>query len=341
MPRLDANDDYVIIGKWLVKSGDYVDKDQLIAELETSKQTGELYAPCEGYIEIKELAGETVNVDEIVAIIRETKNTETQPAIAEETISDERKYSAKAMALIKKYGIDVSLLPANKIIREKDVLKLVKKPYTIAETFSNKLLIYGAGGFCKVALDIIKQRGMYKVCGILDRKYPDISEVCGVPVIAGNSPEEFERLFNEGYTNIFNAVAFDGNRHCRKEPYEKLKEVGFNFVNIIHNSAIIEPSITMGEGNLIAAGAIIGSEAVIGNNCIINAGAIISHDCIISDSCHIASGAVLGGNVIVGENTLIGQGCTIYKDITIGSNVVIMNGANVFRNIPDNTIVEK
>lgn len=339
MPRLGTNDDYVSLAQWLVKNGDNVEQNQIIAVIETTKETSELKAPKSGYIELVASSGRDTAVGEVIATIHDTLDTIHLQDASPEYV-EERKFSDKALKLIKEYNIDVKLLPSDRIIRERDVRNLISNPYTIMEIDSHKVLIYGGGGFCKVILDILKQRGEYQIVGILDRKYPKIEEVKGIPVIENSDFRSLQSLYQKGYRKIINAVGFDGKKHGRKAPYEMMKQIGYECVNVIHNRSILEVSVTLGEGNLVAAGAIIGTDARIGNNCIINAGAIISHDCIISDNCHIASGAVLGGNVIVGENTLIGQGCTIFKDIRIGSNVVVQNGANVVRDIPNNTFVE-
>ncbi len=350
MPRLGTNDDYVTICKLFVSSGEYVIKDQPIATLETAKETQELTSPAEGYIvfEVEEFS--ELSVGSKIATVYDERITPVQTSSPMEKATDSRQYTKKAQALIEKYNIDVSSLPTDRIIKESDIRRLIN-PFdsglsSLSNTFDtsvkqNEVLIYGGGGCCKIVIDILKLAAMYNTVGILDRRKNELNSVSGIPVVADSSYETALELFNKGYNKIINAVMFDGKKHGRKEPYEMLKSIGFQFINVIHKSAIIEQSARIGEGNLIAAGAIIGSDAIISNNCIVNAGAIISHDCIIGDSSHIASGAVLGGNVKVGENTLIGQGVSIFKDINIGKNVVIHNGTHVFNDVPDNSVVTK
>ena len=341
MPRMGTNDDFVILAQWMVKNGDHIKKNQVIAILETTKETSELEASADGFVELTAAEGEDIPVGKTVAVIHDSLERFPFSKNSDIGHTEERKYSDKAMSLIQQYNIDVELLPTDRIIREKDVRKWIAQPYSIAETDSHKVLIYGGGGFCKMIIDILRQRGEYQIAGILDRKYPQLDQVKGIPVIGKSDFEQLQSLYRKGYRKMINALGFDGKKHGRKAPCEMMKQIGYECVNVIHNQAVLEPSIMVGEGNLIAAGAIIGSDVRIGNNCIINAGAIISHDCIISDHCHIASGAVLGGEVVVGENTLIGQGCTIFRNIRIGADVVIKNGVNVTGNIPDNTYVEK
>ena len=340
MPRLGTNDDVVTLAQWLVKNGESVEKNQAIAILETTKETSELYALETGYIYILKEEGTDVEVEENVAYISEKREELSVRETENSEKPDSRVYSDKALALIQKHNIDVSLLPKEGIIKEKDVLALISRPYYIGSTNKNQVLIYGGGGFCKAIIDILRQKGEYRIAGILERKYPNCDDIKGYKVIGTSDEKTMYELYQKGYTKVINAVGFDGKKHGRKAPYDMLKKIGFEFVNVVHPRAIIEPDVFFGEGNLIAAGAIIGSDAIIGNNCIINAGCIISHDCIISDNCHIASGAILGGNVIVGENTLIGQGCTIFKGIKIGDNVVIANGAKITRDVPSNSFVE-
>lgn len=340
MPRIGVNDNYVTLCSWNVKNGEQVKKGQVVAQIETTKESCEIEAEEEGYIQQLIPAKKLVEVGTVIARICDVQE-KGQKQDSEQGDFVECIISTKAQKMMDEYKIDPSVFKGRSIIKEKDVKeylennKTVEAPEMNDKMFENKLLINGGGCFCKVILDILSQRNEYQVVGIVDRNCANIKKVKGVDVIATNDEQKLKELYDEGYWMMINAIGFDGNKHGRREPYEMMKKVGFKVPNVIHARSIIEPSVRMGEGNLIVAGAIIGTDARIGNNCIINAGTIISHDCVIGNHCHIASGAVLAGNVVVGENTLIGQGCTVYRDIKIGKNVVISNGVHVFENVPD------
>lgn len=332
MPRLGVNDDYVVLKQWVVKDGDYVKKGQVVASVETTKKSAEIQAEKSGIIHFVAKEDEEIRVGDIVAVIGEGEKLSVEHQENKPTI----RMTQKAKKLLEEYQIDIRLLPTDRLIKEKDIALLVKKPYMLRETKNNDVLLYGAAGFAKIAIDILRVSRQYFVYGIADIQYPDLKEVMGVPVISGD--EGLAQLYAEGYRKILNCVDF--GTVPRRDIFEKLIRFGFEFPNVIHPSAILEPSVTIGEGNLICAGAIIGSEVRIGSDCVINAGAILSHECIISDHCHIAGGAVLAGLITVGENTLIGQNCTIYSRVKIGSNVVIQNGCNIFKDVPDHTVVK-
>ncbi|BAV94281.1 2-oxoglutarate dehydrogenase complex dihydrolipoyllysine-residue succinyltransferase [Ichthyobacterium seriolicida] len=62
----------VEIASWLVQNGDYVEKEQTIAEIDSDKATLELPAECSGVIHIKVEEGNTVKVGEVVCHIDTT-----------------------------------------------------------------------------------------------------------------------------------------------------------------------------------------------------------------------------------------------------------------------------
>lgn len=338
MPRLGVNDDYVTLIKWNVKDGQIVSKGQKLASIETTKETSEVVAPTDGVIKITMKEGAEIEVGKCIAYITGEREIQGQEQNTKSIqIAENFKITDKAKRLIEKYDIDVSVFPKDRIIKEKDVLALVKKPYEIQNINTNAILVYGAGGTGKEVIDYIKGTHTYEIYGIIDRRYPDLKEVFGVPVVG--SKDDLDRLYAAGIRKIINAVAFQDRTHYRKEIFEMLQKKGFEFVNIIHKTASIEPSVKLGVGNMICAGTIISSGAWIGNNCLINNGSIISHDCIVSDHCHVASGAILAGYVTVGENTLIGQNCTVNVGVKIGKNVVIQNGVHVFKDVKDGEAV--
>ncbi|NAW51099.1 2-oxoglutarate dehydrogenase complex dihydrolipoyllysine-residue succinyltransferase [Elizabethkingia argentiflava] len=79
----------VEIATWLVKDGDYVEKDQAIAEVDSDKATLELPAEASGVITLKAEEGETVQVGQVVVLIdtsaaKPAKDSETKETTAKE-----------------------------------------------------------------------------------------------------------------------------------------------------------------------------------------------------------------------------------------------------------------
>ena len=66
----------VEIAQWLIADGDYVEKDQAIAEVDSDKATLELPAEVSGTITLKAEEGDTVEVGAVVCLI----DTEGEPS---------------------------------------------------------------------------------------------------------------------------------------------------------------------------------------------------------------------------------------------------------------------
>ena len=73
----------VEIAQWLVADGDYVEKDQAIAEVDSDKATLDLPAEVSGTITLKAEEGDAVEVGQVVCLI----NTEGKPKIGQSTPS--------------------------------------------------------------------------------------------------------------------------------------------------------------------------------------------------------------------------------------------------------------
>ncbi len=88
----------VEIASWLVADGDYVEKDQAIAEVDSDKATLELPAEASGIITLKAEEGDTVAVGEVVCIIdtdAKKPGGDKEEASKEKKEDDSKKLEAK------------------------------------------------------------------------------------------------------------------------------------------------------------------------------------------------------------------------------------------------------
>ncbi len=86
----------VEIAEWLVEDGDYVEKDQSIAEIDSDKATLELPAEESGTIKIVVGDGETVAVGDVVCIIDTSAKGEAKVKTTKEEVADTPKAAAKS-----------------------------------------------------------------------------------------------------------------------------------------------------------------------------------------------------------------------------------------------------
>ncbi|MGE4346424.1 MAG: 2-oxoglutarate dehydrogenase complex dihydrolipoyllysine-residue succinyltransferase [Flavobacteriaceae bacterium] len=115
----------VEIATWLVKDGDYVEKDQAIAEVDSDKATLELPAEASGIITLKAEEGDAVAVGQVVCLIDTSaaKPSGDAPAKTEEAPkAEEKKVEApKAEQTPATYATGAASPAAKKIIEEKNI----------------------------------------------------------------------------------------------------------------------------------------------------------------------------------------------------------------------------
>ena len=95
----------VDIAEWLVNDGDYVEKDQVIAEIDSDKATLELPAEESGEIKILILEGDTVSVGDIVCII----DTSVKGEAKQQTDQISTQKNTQKISKIDTHPIDTSL----------------------------------------------------------------------------------------------------------------------------------------------------------------------------------------------------------------------------------------
>jgi len=102
----------VEIAQWLVEDGDYVEKDQAIAEVDSDKATLELPAEASGVITLKAEEGDAVDVGQVVCLIdteaarpaADSSKKESKTDTKDDTPPQEDKNESKAQAKDKQEG---------------------------------------------------------------------------------------------------------------------------------------------------------------------------------------------------------------------------------------------
>src|SRR5690554_268109 len=116
----------VEIATWLVKDGDYVEKDQAIAEVDSDKATLELPAEASGIITLKAEEGDAVAVGQVVCLI-DTSAAKPEGAVATEAPKAEEKKEevkaapAAAPTQTATYATGTASPAAKKILEEKNI----------------------------------------------------------------------------------------------------------------------------------------------------------------------------------------------------------------------------
>ncbi len=125
-----------------------------------------------------------------------------------------------------------------------------------------------------------------------------------------------------------------GDNEIRLTLLEEAQSLGFEIPVLLHPSAIISPSCTIGKGSIAMAGAIVNANSQIGRGCILNTSCSLDHDNILLDGVQISPGVIAAGNVQFDEAAFVGTGTALKPGVRVGERALVGAGSVVIRDIP-------
>lgn len=196
------------------------------------------------------------------------------------------------------------------------------------------VLVFGCGGHGKVVADAALAAGV-RVLGFADDDPKWRGDaILGLPVLAIG----IEAAAALCTTNSADLVLAIGENRQRALVFDKALALGMRMATVIHPSAVVAKSASLGAGTVVFAGAVINPDCRIGDDVIVNTTASLDHDNVVGMHAHISPGAVLGGTVSIGVGTHVGIGVSVRNNVTIGAWSVIGAGAVVVGDIPDDVV---
>lgn len=190
------------------------------------------------------------------------------------------------------------------------------------------LILYGAGGHCKVIIDILLSNNQNCQLSVIDDN-PQQDLILGVNIY---------KVVDYVISSNQKMILCIGNNIIRKKIANQF--LNLSFPKAIHQLGIISPNnVIIGNGTVVMAGSVINPNSTIGKHCIINTGAIVEHDCQIEDYVHICPNVAIAGEVSIGEGTQVGIGSTIIQQLKVGKWATIGAGSVIIEDVPDYAVV--
>lgn len=183
--------------------------------------------------------------------------------------------------------------------------------------------IIGCGGHARFIIGLLFDSS-FRILGAVDVRstFDQSEEIMGVNVVSSLSD-----ILHSRHDAPEHLVLALGDNETRANVYLDLHKLGKSFPNIIHPSAVIDSSASMGQGNILGPNVVIGAEVEIGSNNIINTGAIIEHGTLIGDHCHVSLGAILCGNTCIRDRVFLGARSVVTEKNTVLERSVLGAGA--------------
>jgi sugar O-acyltransferase (sialic acid O-acetyltransferase NeuD family) len=111
------------------------------------------------------------------------------------------------------------------------------------------------------------------------------------------------------------------------------------FVTIVHPTASVSRTATLGRGTVVFQHATITSNVRIGDHVVILPNSVVSHDVVVGDYACIAGGACVSGGVRIGTACYIGTNSSIIGGVELGDGCLVGMGSVVLDDVPAGSVV--
>jgi acetyltransferase EpsM len=195
---------------------------------------------------------------------------------------------------------------------------------------SRSVILVGAGRFAEEITDIAADSGL-EVAAWIEGLEPERADAGRRPPIVwvgdqGSLDPELPIL-----------PAIGSPR--RRGLIERLVAEGRALATLIHPSAIVARTASVGPGCVLFAGVIVGARTSIGVGTIVNRGALIGHHTVVGSHVFVGPGANIAGGVTIGDEAYVGMAAVVRDDRTIGARATVGAGAVVIEDVPPDTTV--
>ncbi|HEX2181834.1 MAG TPA: hypothetical protein VHH10_06075 [Rubrobacteraceae bacterium] len=185
-----------------------------------------------------------------------------------------------------------------------------------------RLAIVGAGGYGRVALDVLLAGGLGdRVLGFYDDAHATLSgEVRGVPILGDVGM--LKSMLSVEPVHVVVAIT---DNLARLRVANSLRGLGARFLVAVHPEAYVSAAAVVGDGCVVAAGAIVHPDAAVGSHCYLGPRSLVDRDAEVgagtwvSAGCVVGPGARVGARVVLGQNSSVGRKAVVEGDSEVGA----------------------
>jgi sugar O-acyltransferase (sialic acid O-acetyltransferase NeuD family) len=195
------------------------------------------------------------------------------------------------------------------------------------------LLILGAGGTGRDVLgmvDGLRADGVaLDVGGFLDDAAATLApSILGVPVLG-----PLALAVQRPDARFLDALGSPRSHRARRGVIAATGIADESFASLVHGTATIAPSATLGTAALIYPYVFVGAQATLEAHVTVLSHAAIHHDCVVGSYSILAGGVQLAGGVRVGRDCYIGMGATVRAGVHVGDGALVGMGSVVLHDV--------
>jgi sugar O-acyltransferase (sialic acid O-acetyltransferase NeuD family) len=185
-----------------------------------------------------------------------------------------------------------------------------------------RVAIVGAGGYGRVALDVLLASGFEdRILGFYDDAHAALSgEVRGVPILGDIGM--LKSMLSVETLHVVVAITDNG---ARLRVANSLRGLGARFLSAVHPEAYVSGAAVVGDGCVVAAGAVVHPDAAVGSHCFLGPLAVVDRDAEVGAGTWLSAGAIVGpgarvgARVVLGQNSSVGRKAVVDGDVEVGA----------------------
>lgn len=199
----------------------------------------------------------------------------------------------------------------------------------------SRILIVGAGGFGREVLHWARDAWPDHAAlfaGFLSENADILSgHDCPLPVVS--DPATFEPQAGDA---LVMAIGLAG---VRRRVAEDLLARGAEFLTLVHPTAIVAPTATIGAGSVVCPGAIVSDSARLGRFGLVNYHTSLAHDATVGDFAVLSPYATLAGGARIADDVFLGLHASVGPGVSIGPRSKVAANSCALTDAPADSLV--
>lgn len=197
------------------------------------------------------------------------------------------------------------------------------------------IIIVGAGGFAREVYYWVNDtfsKESYKIKGFLSYNQKDLNGYNIKGGIIGND-DNYKIEENDRF------IIAIGDIDIKKRAINKLKKRGAKFISLIHPTALIIPTVKIGEGVVICPYCLVSDNVRLDDFVMMNTYASCGHDVKVGKYSILSPYVALNGFVKLENEVFVGTHATVISYKKVGFQSKISANSVVMRNVPSKCMV--
>ncbi len=201
---------------------------------------------------------------------------------------------------------------------------------------TNPIIIFGAGGMGKAALEIFQSNNLIVYGFLDDHEALHGTEINEVAVLGRTDDQGFLKLIGHK-CDAFVAIS---DRAVRKSLFKMLNERRKVMpANAVHKTAVVSGHAYISYGLFADAGTVVGSGAKVEVGCVLHTHAVVEYEASLGKFVQLGAGSIVSAGATVGDEVFIGAGAVIAGPVTIGKGARIGAGSVVIGSVKEGETV--